>query len=163
MEVSLFLPLSDGLHLERVTTPATKLLVHVVSSSPKAYVNERTTMTSTMYLVHVVSSSPKAYCSLGGVQASRIHSRYTRRVVDLPCVDQHVTSSFLRQMPSAFSDLPLRQLPNLRLHIPRLDANLGIDTHSPFEVRHCGLRTTRAMQQVGKVAVEGSLAMAVTL
>ena len=121
MEVSLFLPLSDGLHLERVTTPATKLLVHVVSSSPKAY------------------------CSLGGVQASRIHSRYTRWVVDLPCVGQHVTSSFLRHMPSAFSDLPLRQLPNLRLHIPRLDANLGIDTHSPFEVRHGSLRTTRAM------------------
>ncbi len=64
MEVSPFLPVSDGLHIERVTASANELLVHVISSSPKAC------------------------CPLCSVQASRIHSRYTRRVTDLPCVGQ---------------------------------------------------------------------------
>jgi len=36
MEVSPFLPLSDGLHIERVTVSTNELLVQVISSSPKA-------------------------------------------------------------------------------------------------------------------------------
>ena len=67
MEGSPFLPLSDELHIERVTPSANELLVQISSSSPKAC------------------------CPLCGVQAWRIHSRYTRRVADLPCVGQHVT------------------------------------------------------------------------
>jgi transposase len=67
MEVSPFLPLSDGLSIERVTVSANELLVQVLSSLPKAC------------------------CPLCGVLAWRIHSRYTRRVTDLPCVGQHVT------------------------------------------------------------------------
>ena len=67
MEGPPFLPLSEGLHIERVTASAHELLVQVISSSPKAC------------------------CPLCSVQASRIHSRYTRRVADLPCVGQHVT------------------------------------------------------------------------
>jgi transposase len=67
MEGSPFLPLADGLCIERVTVSANELLVQVLSSLPKAC------------------------CPLCGVQASRIHSRYTRRVTDLPCVGQHVT------------------------------------------------------------------------
>jgi transposase len=67
MERSPFLPLSDGLSIERVTASAQELLVQVISSSPQAC------------------------CPLCGVQAWRIHSRYTRRVADLPCVGQHVT------------------------------------------------------------------------
>ena len=55
MEGSPFLPLSDGLHIEQVT-PSTHEL-----------------------LVHVLSSSPTACCPLCGVQAWRIHSRYTRQ------------------------------------------------------------------------------------
>jgi transposase len=67
MEVSPFLPLSDGLHIEGVTASANELLVHVVSQSPRAC------------------------CPRCGVQASRIHSRYTRHIADLPCAGRHVT------------------------------------------------------------------------
>ena len=67
MEVSPFLPLSDGLSIERVTASAHELVVQVLSLSPHAC------------------------CPLCGVQAWRIHSRYTRQVTDLPCVGQHVT------------------------------------------------------------------------
>jgi zinc-finger of transposase IS204/IS1001/IS1096/IS1165 len=67
MEGSPFLPLSDGLHIERVTASANELRVQVLSSSPKAC------------------------CPLCGTLAWRIHSRYTRQVADLPCVGQHVT------------------------------------------------------------------------
>src|SRR2546430_11785106 len=67
MEVSPFLPLSEGLSIERVTVSANELLVQVLSSSPKAC------------------------CPLCGAQAERIHSRYTRQVADLPCVGRHVT------------------------------------------------------------------------
>ncbi len=67
MEVSPFLPLSERLHIERVTVAAHELLVSVISSSSTAY------------------------CPLCGVQAWRIHSRYMRQVADLPCVGRHVT------------------------------------------------------------------------
>src|SRR6266516_6781070 len=67
MEGSPFLPLSNGLHIERVTAAGNKLLVSVLSSLPQAC------------------------CPLCGVQAWRIHSRYTRRVADLPCAGRHVT------------------------------------------------------------------------
>src|SRR5215470_11028910 len=67
MEGSPFLPLSEGLHIERVTATVYELLVQVISSSPTAC------------------------CPLCGEQAWRIHSRYTRRVRDLPCAGQHVT------------------------------------------------------------------------
>ena len=67
MEGSPFLPLSDGLSIERVTASAHELLVQVLSSPPQAC------------------------CPLCGVQAWRIHSRYSRRVADLHCVGQHVT------------------------------------------------------------------------
>jgi transposase len=67
MEVSPFLPLADGLSIERVTASANELWVHVISSLPQAC------------------------CPLCGVQAWRIHSRYTRRVADLPCVGRHVS------------------------------------------------------------------------
>ena len=67
MEGTPFLPLSDGLSIERVTASANELLVQVHSSSPQAY------------------------CPLCGAQAWRIHSCYTRQVADLPCVGQHVT------------------------------------------------------------------------
>jgi transposase len=67
MEGSPLLPLSDGLHIERVTASVHELLVQIISSSPKAC------------------------CPLCGVQAGRIHSRYTRQVADLPSVGRHVT------------------------------------------------------------------------
>ena len=67
MEGSPFLPLSEGLHIEQVTASANELLVSVISSSPTAC------------------------CPLCETKAWRIHSRYTRRVADLPCAGQHVT------------------------------------------------------------------------
>src|SRR5215472_5630417 len=67
MEGSPFLPLSEGLHIECVTVSDNELLVSVRSSSPTAC------------------------CPLCGTQAWRIHSRYSRRVADLPCAGQHIT------------------------------------------------------------------------
>src|SRR5713101_5432001 len=67
MEGSPFLPLCDGLCIERVTERANVLVVHVTSQVPKAC------------------------CPLCDVCAERVHSRYTRRVADLPCAGQHVT------------------------------------------------------------------------
>ena len=67
MEGSPFLPLSEGLHIERVTPSAHELLVQIISSSPTAC------------------------CTLCGAHAWRIHSHYTRQVADLPCVGRHVT------------------------------------------------------------------------
>src|SRR5437868_6259572 len=67
MEGSPFLPLCEGLHIERVTASAYELLVQISSSSPTAC------------------------CPLCSVQASRVLSRYTRRVADLPCVGQQLT------------------------------------------------------------------------
>src|SRR5947209_14235883 len=67
MEVSPFLPLGEGLQIERVMEFADRLLVHVACMS---------TPTS---------------CPLCGTAAHRIHSRYSRRVADLPCAGRQVT------------------------------------------------------------------------
>lgn len=67
IEVSPFLPLCDGLYIDQVTESANRLVVHVISQSPKAC------------------------CPLCGVSAERLHSRYTRRVADLPCAGRQVT------------------------------------------------------------------------
>jgi len=67
MEGSPFLPLCEGLHIERVSASANELLVSVSATSSNAC------------------------CPLCRLQASRIHSRYTRRVADLPCAGRHVT------------------------------------------------------------------------
>src|SRR5438128_371896 len=67
MEVSLFLPLGDGLQIEQVTAQSNRLLVSIGSREPSAC------------------------CPLCGGQAWRIHSHYTGHVADLPCAGQHVT------------------------------------------------------------------------
>src|SRR5436853_4215842 len=67
MEGSPFLPLSEGLAIERVTPSLDELLVQVISSSLTAC------------------------CPLCNAQAWRIHSRYTRQVADLPCAGQQIT------------------------------------------------------------------------
>ena len=67
MEVSLFLPLCDGLQIEQVTEGSNQLLISIGSRSPKAC------------------------CPLCGGQAWRIHSHYTRHVADLPCAGRHMT------------------------------------------------------------------------
>jgi transposase len=67
MEVSPFLPLSDGLHIERVMASTNRLLVDVACVSTEAR------------------------CPLCGTAAHRIHSRYSRRVADLPCAGRQVT------------------------------------------------------------------------
>jgi transposase len=67
MEVSLFLPLDDGLQIERVTHQANRLLVSIGSQEPQAC------------------------CPLCAGQAWRIHSHYTRHVADLPCAGQQIT------------------------------------------------------------------------
>ena len=67
MEVSLFLPLCDGLQIEQVTEQSNQLLVSIGSRSPNAC------------------------CPLCRGQAWRIHSHYTRRIADLPCAGRHLT------------------------------------------------------------------------
>jgi transposase len=67
MEVSPFLPLSDGLSIEQVRESADRLLVHVISVSARMC------------------------CPLCGAAAHRMHSRYSRRVADLPCAGRQVT------------------------------------------------------------------------
>src|SRR5437660_5260419 len=94
MEGSPFLPLSEGLHIERVTPSVNQLLVQVVSSSPTAC------------------------CPLCGAQAWRIHSRYTRQVADLPCAGQHVTllltvRKFFCPAPTCSRTIFAEQFPDL--------------------------------------------------
>jgi transposase len=67
MEGSPFLPLCEGLHIERITESADRLLVHVACGT-----------------------APGS-CPLCGTAAHRIHSRYSRRVADLPCAGRQVT------------------------------------------------------------------------
>jgi transposase len=67
MEVSPFLPLCEGLHIERVMESTDRLLVHVACVSARVG------------------------CPLCGTAAHRIHSRYSRRVADLPCAGRQVT------------------------------------------------------------------------
>src|SRR5213080_2298090 len=105
MEVSPFLPLSEGLSIERVTASAHELLVQVLSSSPKAC------------------------CPLCGAQAWRIHSRYTRRVADLPCVGQHVTllltaRKFFCPNPTCLRKIFAEQFPDLVASYARITNRL---------------------------------------
>jgi transposase len=105
MEVSPFLPLSDGLHIERVTASAHDLLVQGMSSSPKAS------------------------CPLCGAQAWRIHSRYTRQVADLPCVGQQVTllltvRKFFCPAPACPRKIFAEQFPDLVLSYARITNRL---------------------------------------
>src|SRR5712691_8299740 len=105
MEVSPFLPLSEGLHIEGVTASANGLLVQVISSSPKAC------------------------CPLCGVQAWRIHSCYTRRVTDLPCAGQRVTlvltvRKFFCPNPTCPRNIFAEQFPDLVQAYARLTHRL---------------------------------------
>lgn len=105
MEVSPFLRLSDELHIEQVTALAHELPVHVVSQSSKAC------------------------CPLCDAQASRIHSRYTRRVADLPCVGRPVTllltvRKFFCRTPACPRHIFSEQFPDLVPSYARLTTRL---------------------------------------
>jgi transposase len=96
--------LSDGLSIERVTTCANELLVSVISSS-------------------------KACCPLCSMQASRVHSRYTRRVADLPCAGQHVillltVRKFFCPNPTCSRKIFVEQFPDLVPAYARLTTRL---------------------------------------
>jgi transposase len=105
MEGSPFLPLSEGLHIERVTASAHDLLVQIISSSPKAC------------------------CPLCGAQAWRIPSRYRRQVADLPCVGRHVTlrltvRKFFCPNPACSRKIFAEQFPELVPSYARLTTRL---------------------------------------
>jgi transposase len=105
MEGSPFLPLCEGLHIERVTASANELLVQVISSSPKAC------------------------CSLCSAPAERIHSRYTRQVADLPCVGRQVTllltvRKFFCPNPACPRKIFTEQFPELVSSYARLTTRL---------------------------------------
>jgi hypothetical protein len=129
MEVSLFLPLSDGLLIERVTASANELVVHVVSQSSRAC------------------------CPLCGVQASRIHSRYTRRVADLPCVGRHVTllltvRKFFCPRPNCPRKIFAEQFPELVQSYARLTTRLR-DALVALGLATCGEITSRLALKLG--------------
>jgi len=129
MEVSAFLPLYDGLHIERVTDPGYMLLVHVAS--------------------HWLS----ACCPLCGVQASRIHSRYTRRVADLPCAGRHVTllltvRKFFCPNPSCTRKIFAEQFPELVPSSARLTNRLR-DALVALGLATCGEITSRLAPKLG--------------
>jgi transposase len=67
MEGSPFLPLCDELQIEQVNELSNRLLIHIASCSSRAC------------------------CPLCGTVAERIHSRYRRCVLDLPCVGRTVS------------------------------------------------------------------------
>lgn len=97
MEVSPFLPLSDGLHIERVMESANNLLVDVACVS-----------------------TPVS-CPLCGTAAHRIHSRYSRRVADLPCAGRQVTLRTVSRKvtcpnPTCPRKIFAEQLPDLLRH-----------------------------------------------
>jgi hypothetical protein len=129
MEGSPFLPLSDGLSIERVTASARELLVQVISSSPQAC------------------------CPLCGVQASRIHSRYTRQVRDLPCAGQHVTllltvRKFFCPNVSCPRQIFAEQFPDLVPSYARLTARLH-DALMALGLATSGELTSRLAPQLG--------------
>src|SRR2546428_3567257 len=129
MEVSPFLPLSDGLSIERVTASAHELLVQVISSSPQAC------------------------CPLCGAQAWRIHSRYTRRVADLPCVGQHVTllltiRKFFCPNPNCLRKIFAEQFPDLVPSYARLTNRLR-DALVALGLATCGELTSRLAPKLG--------------
>ena len=129
MEVSPFLPLSDGLSIEGVTASAHELLVQVISSSPQAC------------------------CPLCGAQAWRIHSRYTRRVADLPCVGQHVTllltiRKFFCPNPNCLRKIFAEQFPDLVPSYARLTNRLR-DALVALGLATCGELTSRLAPKLG--------------
>src|SRR5712691_9131839 len=129
MEVSPFLPLSDGLYIDRVTASANELLVSVISSSPKAC------------------------CPRCSMQASRIHSRYTRRVADLPCVGQHVTllltvRKFFCPNPNCLRKIFAEQFPDLVPSYARLTIRLR-GALVALGLATCGELTSRLAPKLG--------------
>jgi hypothetical protein len=105
MEVSPFLPLSEGLSIEQVRESAERLLVHVIS-----------------VLARVC-------CPLCGAAAHRIHSRYSRRVADLPCAGRQVTlvltvRKFFCPNPACPRKIFAEQFPDLVPSYARLSTRL---------------------------------------
>ena len=129
MEGSLFLPLCEGLHIERVTASANGLLVEIISSSLKAC------------------------CPLCNGQAERIHSRYTRRVADLPCAGQHVTllltvRKFFCPNPNCLRTIFAEQFPDLVPSYARLTNRLR-DALVALGLATCGELTSRLAPKLG--------------
>lgn len=129
MEVSPFLPLSEGLHIERVTASAHELLVQIFSLSPTAC------------------------CPLCGAQAWRIHSRYTRQVADLPCVGRHVTllltaRKFFCPNPTCPRTIFAEQFPDLVPSYARLTTRLR-EALVALELATCGEVASRLAPRLG--------------
>ena len=129
MEVSPFLPLPERLHIERVTPSADELLVQIISSSPTAC------------------------CPLCGAQAWRIHSRYTRRVADLPCVGRRLTlrltvRKFFCPNPACPRKIFVEQFPELVQSYARLTNRLH-DALTALSLATCGELTSRLAPKLG--------------
>lgn len=129
MEVSPFLPLSDGLHIERVMESTDRLLVHVACMSARVC------------------------CPLCGTVAHRMHSRYRRRVADLPCAGRQVTlvltvRKFFCPNPTCPRKIFAEQFPDLVQVYARLTNRLR-EALVALGLATCGELTSRLAPKLG--------------
>src|SRR5260221_3599488 len=129
MEGSPFLPLCDGLYIEQVIA------------------------LSNILFIHIASRSPAACCPLCGGMAERIHSRYTRRVADLPCAGQQVTlllmvRKFFCPNPACPRTIFAEQCPGLVQAYARITNRLR-DALLALGFATCGQVTSRLAPKLG--------------
>src|SRR5512135_3007760 len=129
MEVSPFLPLSDGLHIERVMESTDRLLVHVACGSAGVC------------------------CPLCGTAAHRMHSRYSRRVADLPCAGRQVTllltvRKFFCPNPTCLRKIFAEQFPDLVQAYARFTNRLR-EALLALGLATCGELTSRLAPKLG--------------
>jgi transposase len=104
-------------------------------------------------LVHIVSQSSRACCPLCGVRASRIHSRYWRRVADLPCAGRQVSllltvRKFFCPNPSCPRTIFAEQFPDLLQSYARLTNRLR-EALVVLGLATCGELTSRLAPKLG--------------
>ena len=60
-------------------------------------------------------------------------------------------------------ELPLDELPDLRLQLVCLTAHFGEDRDRALQVHHRLVRTSLGLQEIGEVVLKGGLTVAITL
>jgi transposase len=129
MEGSPFLPLCDELQIEQVNELANRLLIQIASRSARAC------------------------CPLCGTVAERIHSRYRRCVLDLPCVGRTVTllltvRKFFCPNPACSRKIFAEQFPDLVPSSARMTNRLS-EALQAIGFATCGELGERLAPQLG--------------
>jgi transposase len=89
----------------------------LLSLSPDLWIAQ-ITATTTDLIVHLVSTQPATHCPLCGQASEHVHSRYRRRVADVPCGSKPVSLSlevrkFFCRNPSCPRHILTERLPEL--------------------------------------------------